>query len=74
MNNFPLISDICAQLNVTMRRIKYLTELLTEDDGQGLNDIAVSDLHFWIDELVDHASRLVESAEDAIQNAQGEAQ
>ena len=68
-----LISDAHCELEVAVRRMKFLTGLLTTDDAQNLSSTQVGDLHFWLDELVDDAETLSNSLSDAIDNAKGDA-
>lgn len=66
-------SDMHCELELTIRRMKILTDLLTYEDGQKLTEQAVTDLHFWIDELADIASKQSDGLSAAINGAHKEA-
>lgn len=71
MSNHALVSDAHCELDLAIRRMRFLTNLLTTDNAQNLSDTQVTDLHFWLGELARDAQTLSNSMSDAIDNAKG---
>ncbi|TAL89587.1 MAG: hypothetical protein EPN46_02420 [Candidimonas sp.] len=63
-----LIAGTHYDLEIVLRRMKFLTNLLTTDDADSLSSEQVTDLHFWMDSLVDNAQGIANGISDAISN------
>lgn len=72
MSNRALISDAHQELSLSLRRMKFLTNLLTREDGQALTSDQKIDLCFWLDALVDEGQTFAGGLGDAISNIEGE--